>query len=414
MKNFNGLNKNKAICFIIIIILLVFTFGAGIFYGQKQNLSVAVEPVSFEIINENVGAPKDLDFSLFWEAWRLIEEKYTDTSKIDKQKMFYGAINGMVDSLNDPYTVFMDPAETVKFDEELSGVFDGIGAEIGVKKNIITIIAPLPDTPAEKAGLKAGDKIYKIDEIVVVDLSLNEVVSLIRGPKGTTVALTIVRGEETETREIKIVRNTIIVKSVELEFKNTDKGTIAHLKISRFGEETFSDVKIFSKEILKKGAKGIVLDLRNNPGGFLDSSVDIAGIFLPANRIVTIEKFNNDNKENYLTDGKNELGKIPLVVLANEGSASASEILAGALRDNRQIKIIGKKTFGKGSVQEVKDFIKDGSSIKITVAEWLTPSGKNINKEGISPDIEVEVSLEDFEAGKDPQMEKALEVLKDL
>lgn len=403
--------KNKIFKVIIIAAIILSAFNFGIWCGQKQIPSAAIG--SFKIINENVGAPRNLDFSLFWDTWKLIKEKYTDTSKVDEQKMFYGAISGMVESLDDPYTVFMDPSETKKFDEELSGVFEGIGAEIGVKKNIITIIAPLPDSPAEKAGLMAGDKIYKIDEIVTIDLSLNEAVSLIRGPKGTTVVLTIIRGAEAESREIKIVRNTIVVKSVELEFKNINNGTMAILKISRFGEDTFSDVKIFAAEILKRNAKGIVLDLRNNPGGFLDSSVDIAGIFLPANEIVTIEKFNNDNKKDYLTAGKNELGKIPLVVLANEGSASASEILAGALRDNRQIKIIGEKTFGKGSVQEVQP-LKDRSTLKITIAEWLTPSGKNINKEGINPDIEVEIKPEDFEAEKDPQMEKALEILKNL
>lgn len=404
--------KNKIFKFIIIAAIALSAFNFGIWYGQKQNPSAATG--SFKVVNENVGAPRDLDFSLFWDTWKLIKEKYTDVSKVDEQKMFYGAISGMVESLDDPYTVFMDPSETKKFDDELSGVFEGIGAEIGVKKNIITIIAPLPDSPAEKAGLIAGDKIYKIDETVTVDLSLNEAVSLIRGPKGTTVVLTIIRGTEAESREIKIVRNTIVIKSVELEFKNTDNGTIAILKISRFGEDTFSDVKIFAVEILKQNAKGIVLDLRNNPGGFLNSSVDIAGVFLPADEIVTIEKFNNNNnKKDYLTAGKNELGKIPLVVLANEGSASASEILAGALRDNRQIKIIGEKTFGKGSVQEVQP-LKDNSTLKITIAEWLTPSGKNINKEGISPDIEVEIKPEDFEAEKDPQMEKALETLKNL
>ncbi|MFH1048278.1 MAG: S41 family peptidase [Patescibacteria group bacterium] len=406
------MNKKRAVQFIAVIILFVFTFGAGVFYGQKHTLP-AVTNGSFRVINQNVGAPRDLDFSLFWDAWRLLEEKYSDTAKIDEQKMYYGAISGMVNSLDDPYTIFMDPSETKKFDDELSGVFEGIGAEIGVKKNIITIIAPLPDSPAQKAGLKAGDKIYKIDEIITVDLSLNEAVSLIRGPKGTTVTLTVIRGAEAESREIKIVRNTIIVKSAELEFKKTDNGTIAILKISRFGEDTFSDIKIFATEILKQNAKGIVLDLRNNPGGFLDSSVDIAGVFLPRDKVVTIEKFNNDNKKDYFTAGKNELGKIPMVILVNGGSASASEILAGALRDNRQIKIIGEKTFGKGSVQEVQP-LKDNSTLKITIAEWLTPSGKNINKEGISPDIEVELKPEDFEEEKDPQMEKAMEELQNL
>lgn len=394
----------KIIKITFFFLIVAFVFNAGVFYAKRQTPFVGPK----KIINEDVGKPQDLDFSLFWDAWRLIEQKYS--ADTDKEKMFYGAISGMVNSLDDPYTVFMDPSETKKFDEDLNGVFEGIGAEIGIKKNIITIIAPLPDSPAEKSGLKAGDKVLKIDDTITVDLPLYEAVSLIRGPKGTTVVLTIIRDNEAESREIKIVRNTIVVKSVELEFKNTDSGTIAILKISRFGEDTFSDIKIFANEILKQGAKGIVLDLRNNPGGLLDSAVDTAGIFLPKNKIVTMEKFSNDSKKDYLTDGNNELGGFPAVVLANEGSASAAEILAGALKDNRQIKIVGKKTFGKGSVQEVEP-LKDNSTLKITIAEWLTPSGKNINKEGIAPDVEVELSTQDFEEGKDPQLDEAIKIL---
>lgn len=407
------MNKNRIIQLIAILIVIIFSFSAGNFYGIKKGPIFSTEPGgAVNIINQNAGAPQDLDFSLFWETWKILKEKYTDSSKIDEKKMFYGAIKGMVSSIDDPYTVFMDPTETQKFNEELSGVFEGIGAEIGIKNNIVTVIAPLPDSPAEKAGLKAGDKIYKIDDVITVDMSVNEAVSKIRGPKGTTVILSVIRDNETDSREIKIVRNTIIVKSVELNFKKTDKGEIAILKISRFGEDTFSDVQTFAKEILKQNAKGIVLDLRNNPGGFLDSSVDIAGVFMPKDMIVTIEKFSNDNKKDYYTNGSNELGSLPIVILANEGSASAAEILSGALRDNRQIKIIGMKTFGKGSVQEVQNL--DSSTLKITIAEWLTPSGKNINKEGISPDIEVDLKPADFDEGKDPQMDTALKELQNL
>lgn len=394
----------KILKFFLLIAIITAAFAGGLWYGQKQIPFAG--PV--RIINKEAGKPQDLDFSLFWDTWRLVEQKYV--SKVDKQKMFYGAINGMVKAVDDPYTVFMDPSETKKFDEELSGVFDGIGAEIGVKKNIITVIAPLPDSPAEKSGLKAGDKILKIDDAITMDMTVDEAVNLIRGPKGTAVTLVILRDSKTESREIKITRDTIVIKSVELKFTDSAKGKIAVLKISRFGEDTFQNVKISASEILRQGAKGIVLDLRNNPGGFLDSAVDIAGVFLSKDEIVTIEKFSNDNKKEYFTAGGSELGKTPVVILANEGSASAAEILAGALKDDRQIKIIGEKTFGKGSVQEVQT-LKDNSTLKITIAEWLTPSGKNINKEGIKPDIEVKLTKEDFDAGKDPQMEEALKNL---
>ncbi len=399
----------KIIKLISVIAVAAAFFGAGVWYGQKQIPFVG----PLKIINSEMGKPADIDFSLFWDTWRLLEEK--SPTKPDKTKMFYGAIGGMVNSLDDPYTTFMDPNETKKFSEELSGVFDGIGAEIGIRKGIITVIAPLPDTPAEQAGLKSMDKILKINDTSTIDLSLDEAVGLIRGPKGTTVTLTILRGDEVETREIKIVRDTIEVKSTELKFTDesgkADKGNIAVLKISKFGDDTFQGVISASNEILAKGAGKIILDLRNNPGGYLNSAVDIAGVFIPAGKIVTIEKFSDRQKE-YLTKGDNKLGNMPMVILANEGSASAAEILAGALRDDRQIKIIGEKTYGKGSVQEVQE-LKDNSSVKITVAEWLTPSGKNINKEGLKPDIEVKISNEDYDAGKDPQMEKAMQVLRE-
>lgn len=406
------MNKNKILYFIATIFIAVLAFNAGYIY-EKKIAPIRVNGISYEITNKDAGAPKDLDFSLFWDTWKMLKEKYTDPSKIDEQKMFYGAISGMVASVDDPYTVFMDPAEVKNFDEEMTGVFEGIGAEIGMKNDIVTIIAPLPDSPAEKAGLKAGDKIYKIDDKVTVDMKLNDAVTAIRGPKGTTVTLTILRDSEIESREFKIVRNTIVIKSAKLEFKDTEKGKIAVLKISRFGEDTFSEVQIFAKEILKENAKGIVLDLRNNPGGYLETSVDIAGIFLPKNELVVTEKYNEIKKDTYRTNGKNELGQIPLVILVNEGSASASEILAGALRDDREIKLVGIKTFGKGSVQEVQKIqpLSSAATLKVTVAEWLTPSGKNINKEGLNPDIKINLTPEDYNADKDPQMDAAIKAL---
>jgi len=399
--------KNKIFKFIIVVAISLLAFNFGIWYGQKQIPFVG--PI--RIINQDIGKPKDLDFSLFWDTWSLIEQKYA--SKIDKTKMFYGAISGMVKSLDDPYTVFMDPSETNDFSQELKGTFEGIGAEIGVRKSIITIIAPLSSSPAEKAGLKPLDKVIKINDTSTMDLSLEEAVNLIRGPKGTAVTLTILRGNESETREISIIRNTIVVKSVELKIEGEKENKIAVLKISRFGEDTFDNVNIAADEILKQDAKGMIIDLRNNPGGFLDSAVDIAGIFMPKGEIVTIQSFSNNKKENYLADGSNKLGNIPTVILANEGSASAAEILAGALKDNRKIQIIGEKTYGKGSVQEVQN-LKDGSSVKITIAEWLTPSGKNINKEGIAPDIEIKLTKEAIDENKDPQMDKALEIIKTI
>ncbi len=399
--------RKKFIHLIAIVLIVMVTFSIGVWYGQKQIPFVG----SQKIINAELGMPGDIDFGLFWDTWRLLEEKSPTTP--DKKKMFYGAIGGLVNSLDDPYTIFMDPSESQKFAEDLSGVFDGIGAEIGIKKGVVTVISPLTDSPAERAGLKSMDKILKINDTGTIDLALDEAVNLIRGPKGTEVTLTILRGSESDTREIKIIRATIEVKSVDLKFidsgESQAKENIAVLKISKFGDDTYQGVLDASNEILSKGAKKIILDLRNNPGGYLNSAVDVAGIFIPAGKTVTSEKFSG-HKKDYLANGADKLGGIPMVILANEGSASAAEILAGALRDNRQIRLIGEKTYGKGSVQEVEQ-LKDGSSVKITVAEWLTPSGKNINKEGLQPDIEVKISTEDYDAGKDPQMEKAIQII---
>lgn len=398
--------KNRIIKFIAVMVLLSIVFDAGVLYGQKRISLPLAGPV--KIINQDSGKPQNLDFSLFWDTWRLVEEKYA--GKPDETKMFYGAIGGMVASLGDPYTIFMDPAETKNFADELSGTFDGIGAELGMKKNIITVIAPLPGSPAEKAGLKALDKILKVNDAITADMTIDEAVSAIRGPKGTTVTLTILRGNETETREVKITRDTIVVKSVELKMDASAPQKIAILKVSQFGADTFDNVSVAADEILQQDAKGIVLDMRNNPGGFLESAVNIAGLFLPEGRLVTTQSSNN-SKENYTTSGNSKLAKIPIIVLVNGGTASAAEILAGALRDDRQIKLVGEKTFGKGSVQEVEG-LKDNSSLKVTVAEWLTPSGKNINKEGLAPDIEVKLTQSDFDANKDPQMDEALKIIR--
>ncbi len=405
--------RNKLIKYFFTLLAILVVFGSGIYYGAKRfPLPLSI---SYEVINKNLGKPADVDFSLFWDAWRLVEENHLE--KPDRLKMLYGAISGMVKSIDDPYTVFFNPTETRKFSSDLNGVFEGIGAEIGVKKGMLTIIAPLVNSPAERAGIRAGDKILKIDDALTGELTIDEAVNLIRGPKGTAVTLTIMRGTEEKSREIKIIRETIVVKSVEWRIESEDlpagKEKIAIIKISRFAEDTSSEINAAANEILKSDVKGIILDLRNNPGGYLESAVDVASIFMPANKLVVTEKFQDGKKKEYLTRGGDKLSGLPAVVLTNEGSASAAEILAGSLRDIRQIKLVGEKTFGKGSVQELKN-MKNNSSIKITIAEWLTPAGKNINKEGLKPDIEIGLTDQDLEAKKDPQLDEAIKLLRQL
>lgn len=387
------------------IFIAILTFFGGLWVGKTQFVQITNgEQV---IVDKEKGKPQEVDFSLFWETWAELEDKFADKSKIDKQEMVYGAIDGMVKSLGDPYTAFMDPKETERFNTDISGSFEGIGAEIGIRNNMATIIAPLPGTPAEKAGLRSGDKVLKVGDAITADLTLDEVVDLIRGPKGTAVKLTIMRGDSSAPEAIEITRGKIDVPSLRSEMGD-DKIGIIHFY--QFSEDANKEFKKAANEIISGGAKGLIIDLRNNPGGYLNSSVDIASLFVEKGKIVVSEEYADGSKTDHKAEGGDILNRFPTVVLINEGSASASEIVAGALKDNNGIKLVGKKTFGKGSVQQLEP-LKGGSSLKVTVAKWLTPSGICINSEGIKPDIEVEFTEEDYDSGRDPQMDKAKEIL---
>ncbi|MDP3888909.1 MAG: S41 family peptidase [bacterium] len=427
----------KQIRSVILIIALILIAGfTGYRLGQK-NLQISTKNGQPEVtIDQKVPIGKEnVDFSLFWNAWDRIESSYLDKSKIDKKKMVYGAIEGMVASLGDPYTVFLPPDEQKQSQEDLSGSFDGVGLQLGYKQSLITggnkdsklaVISPLSGTPAQKAGIKAGDLIVKIkDEKKKIDrdtvgITLPEAVNIIRGPKGTSVTLTLVREGKTDPFDVKLTRGTILVKSVELDIKDN----IANLKLLRFGEKTDQEWDDAVKKIAdgrKKGEiRGMVLDLRNNPGGFLQGAIYVAGEFLASGVVVKQENAEGRGSQTFSVDRKGTLLDIPMVVLINEGSASASEIVAGALQDNKRARLVGVKTFGKGTIQEAQD-LPGGSGLHITIARWLIPSGKWIDKEGIKPDIEVIIQLAEDEkdsprgeAGstKDPQLDKALELLK--
>lgn len=350
---------------------------------------------------------KDVDFGVFWEAWKKVEDKYK-LEPLDYKKMVYGAVSGMVDSLEDPYTVFFTPEDREMFEQDMKGSFSGIGAEIGFRDKFLTIIAPLKGSPAEKSGLLSGDKILKVDETEILGMNIDEAVSIIRGEKGTKVKLLISRDGLDELKEIEVTRDVIKIETVEWELKG---GNIAYIRISQFKEETADEFNNQINNILVSDPAGVIVDLRNDPGGYVNILEDVAGRFLNRGDVIFTEDYGNGKKEVYKAKGDNKFKDIPVVILINEGSASASEIFAGALKDNNGAKLVGKTTFGKGLVQEMQS-LEDGSALKITVARWLTPSGIDINKEGIKPDYEVEMTLEDYENNKDPQLEKAMELLK--
>ena len=350
-----------------------------------------------------------------WESYSKIQEKFVNPEEINTEKIIQGAISGMVNSLGDPYTTFLNPDNTKKFLEDVSGRFDGIGIEIGKKDNQLQVISPLEGTPAKEADLRPDDKILKIDNTFTTDISIDDAVNLIRGKKGTKVVLTIFRDGWESPKEIEIIRDTIEIPSLKLEFKDFQNGEkFAYLKLYQFSEQAGFDFSKASIEIINSPAKGIILDLRNNPGGYLEVSQDIAGWFLKVGDTVVIEDF-GDKKEQkfYRSNGNARLLEYPIIVLINKGTASASEILAGALRDNRGVKLVGEKSFGKGSIQELER-LTDGSVLKITIAKWLTPKGELIADKGLEPDITIEMTDEDYKEKRDPQLDKAIEILKEI
>lgn len=355
----------------------------------------------------NIDAPAGIDFNPLWETWDVIGEKYYNSSKIDKKNMVQGAAEGAVKSLGDPYTVLFTPTESKKFSEDISGEFGGIGAELGYKNGIV-IIAPLKGMPAERAGLRTGDKIVKINATSTQDMTVDDAVSLIRGEIGTKVTLTILRTGEVDLLEFTITREVIRVPTVDWNMKENG---VAYIKLHNFFGTAEDDFIKALKEAKAAGMKKMVLDLRNNPGGLLDSSVNIASEFISAKKTIVTQDFGEGKQQRNFISRGGTLTEMPVVVLVNDGTASAAEILAGALRDQRNARIIGEKTFGKGSVQELVE-LSQGSLLKVTVSKWLTPSGKAINEVGIMPDIEVPLTEADRSAGLDPQLEKALAIIQ--
>lgn len=388
--------------FLFTVILLIISFVLGGFYFQDYVASFISSNKSISISSnlETVGLQKVYDF---------LKEEYLYPDQINnKSAAELGAIKGMVDSLDDPYTVYFSKEEYNDFRESLEGQFQGIGAEIGLREEQLIIVSPIEGTPASKAGLLPGDAIITINDENTFGLTVEKAVTKIRGEKGTEVKLGIAREGQAGLQEFKIIRDIIDVPNIEVE----EKDGIGIVSVAQFQLETPTELDQAIAKLTEKGINKIILDLRNNPGGYLEAAVGVTELFAPKGSIAVIEK-GKDNKvtEELKTKKTPKYENLKLVVLVNQGSASASEIVAGALRDLKQIKLVGQQTFGKGVVQSTEEF-RDGSVLKYTIAEWFTPSGKAINKEGIKPDSEVKLGAEDIKAKRDPQLDKAIEILK--
>ncbi|NCU28165.1 MAG: S41 family peptidase [Candidatus Moranbacteria bacterium] len=388
------------------VFILVSIFSAGVYFGYSNR--PYVEKVS-GVDNKDVEVETNADFEPFWKAWNILKEKSIYANDTKDQDRVWGAISGLAASFGDPYTIFLPPKENESFKEEIKGSFEGIGAELGTKDDLLTIIAPLKNTPAERAGIKAGDKIIEIDGKSTINISADDAVSLIRGPRGTSVKLTILRPGEKSTRDITVERDEIEIPTIETNMR--DDGIFV-IKFYSFSENATSLFKKALIEFVDEKTNKLVIDLRGNPGGYLDSAIRIASWFIDEGDIVLKEdNMDGSKQKDYRSYGPRLFNNnLKLVVLVDEGSASASEILAGALKSHKIATLVGEKTFGKGSVQELVK-LTDDTSLKITVANWLTPDGISISKQGITPDVVVKMTSKDEEAGKDPQMEKAIEIL---
>ena len=393
-------------------------FALGIVVGQTFVPSVQkVYAIKNTTPNFQTG---DADFEPFWRAWQLLQENYEDTNGsvlattststlpiVTEQDRVWGAIKGLAASYNDPYTTFFDPSETKAFNDVVRGEFDGVGMEVTLKEGTITVVAPLKNTPAEKAGLKPGDKILKIDGKSTEGMSVEKGISLIKGKKGTTVELTVYREKAKNPLTFKIMRDRIVSPVIETSVK---KGVYV-ITIYTFAENS---PKLFQEAIQNFKASGnqkLIIDVRNNPGGYLDAAVSISSWFLPEGTPIVRESRKSSDEKVFRSYGYNIFPQdFKTVVLINGGSASASEILAGALSEHGKATLVGEKTFGKGTVQQLIS-VTDDTSIKITIAKWLTPKGLSITHNGIAPQVEVKLTKEDTDAKRDPQMDKAIEIL---
>lgn len=390
---------------IAILFTVLGVFFLGVYIGKANGK--AIDEVL--LTNKETPATNSADFEPFWKTWNLINEKYVSPEKATDQDRVYGAIQGLMASLNDPYSVFFPPAEAKSFEEQIAGNFGGVGMEVDIKDKVLTVVAPLKDTPAYKAGIKSGDKILKIDKTIATGLSTDEAVKLMRGEKGTTVVLTILHEGDKEPVEIKIVRDIINFPTIDTELR---KDGVFVIKLYSFSATSPGLFRKAIKEFADSGTDKLLLDLRGNPGGYLDAAVDMASWFLPSGKVIVTEDYGkNGSPDSYRSKGYDLFNdNLKFVILIDGGSASASEILAGAMQDYKRATLVGSQSFGKGSVQETMKVTPD-TLLKITIAKWLTPNGTSISEKGLTPDVVVKFTKDDIIAKNDVQLNKAVELL---
>jgi carboxyl-terminal processing protease len=404
----NNQQQKKIVWIFIALLILIIVFFSGKTFGEHGSRVKYTNDIS------KGGASVTADqMEPFWRVWNVLSEKYVAATTTDNQKRVWGAIQGLAASQNDPYTVFFPPEENKTFRDDIAGNFEGVGMEIGIKDGVLTVVSPLKNSPAERAGVKTGDKIVKIDGVTTNDLPVDKAVKKIRGARGTTVKIVFVREGSSEPLEKSIVRDVIDIPTLE----TSTKSDVFVIKLFSFTAQSSDLFRNAIREFLQSGKNKLIIDLRGNPGGYLEAAWDMSSWFLPIGSTIVTEDFGGKGENKvYRSKGYDILNKFfgknnyKVAILVNNGSASASEIMAGALKENGVAKLVGVKTFGKGSVQELVPITID-TSLKVTIARWLTPNGHNLSHDGLDPDFEVKMTQKDLDSMKDPQLDKAVEIL---
>lgn len=406
------------------IFVLIVVFSLGISIGKNSRM-IGKGPVA---VPASLSGLTEAQFAPFWKAWQILDEKYVGTST-DSQTKVWGSIKGLAGATGDPYTVFFPPEESKLFESDIAGNFEGVGMEIGIKDGVLTVVTPIKGSPAERADVRAGDKILSIDGQTTADLGVDRAVKLIRGKKGSKVKISFYREGAQNPLEKEITRDVINVPTVETEVAkpvgqtgtptgdpNLQKDGVYVIKLFSFTETSPYLFRDALRKFIQSGSHKLIIDLRGNPGGYLEAAQDIASWFLPLGKVIVTEDFGpKQDPIVFRSKGYDvfDRNRLKVVILVNAGSASASEIMAGALREHGVAQLVGTKTFGKGSVQELIKLTPE-TSLKVTVARWLTPNGHNLSHDGLEPDVKVEITQKDIEAKKDPQYDKAVEILRAL